>query len=138
MDHIRNARNYRALANASHSAQGTNALCGDTFSVYARVEAEIVREAAFHCECCGISMASASIMTEMVTGKAVEEVRALARDFRSLLKPQPQPREATIHGPALAIVKLIRESPSRANCARLSWATLEAALDGQAQAVLGD
>lgn len=137
MDHIRNARNYRTLSNASHFAQGMNPLCGDTFSVYARVQAGTVREAAFHCECCGISMASASIMTELVTGKTVEEVRALARNFNALLKAQAQPDETLISGAALAMVELIRESPSRQNCARLSWATLEAALDGRAQAVLG-
>jgi len=137
MDHIRNARNYRTLSDASHAAQGTNPLCGDTFSVYARVHAGRVREAAFHCECCGISMASASIMTELVTGRTVEEARALTRDFSALLKGQAQPEDSLVSGSALAIVELIRESPSRQNCARLAWATLEAALDGRPQALLG-
>ncbi len=137
MDHIRNARNYRVIADASHVAQGVNPLCGDTFSVYVRVEGGVLREAAFQCECCGISMASASIMTELVTNKSVDEVRALARDFGLLLKTQTKSEDTRISGPALAVAGLIRESSSRVNCAHLSWVTLEAALDGRAQAVLG-
>lgn len=137
MDHIKNVRNYRELGNASHSAQGINPLCGDSLSVYARVENGIVREAVFQCECCGISMASASIMTELVTDKHVDEVRTLARDFGRLLRTQARPEGTRVSGPALAIVDLIREASSRINCAQLSWATLEAALDGRPQAVLG-
>ena len=66
LDHIRNARNFRELGDANRKAQGLNPLCGDTFTVYARVEGDRVAEASFQCECCGISMASASIMTETV------------------------------------------------------------------------
>ncbi|HWQ37565.1 MAG TPA: SUF system NifU family Fe-S cluster assembly protein [Burkholderiales bacterium] len=138
MDHIKNARNYRAIADASHVARGVNPLCGDSFSVYLRLEGEIVREAAFQCECCGISMASASIMTVLVTGRAVGEVRRLAREFAALLAQRSEsslgagaPSEE-----AAAIVDLVRQSPSRLNCARLSWAALEAALDGRPQAVI--
>jgi nitrogen fixation NifU-like protein len=137
MDHIRNARNYRAIPGASHVAEGINPLCGDTFSLYVRVEGGLVREAAFQCECCGISMASASIMTELVTDRNVEEALALAREFDLLVNAQAQPEGSRLSGSALAILDLIRESPSRMNCARLSWATLEAALDGRSQAVVG-
>ena len=137
MDHIKNARNYRELGNASHAAQGINPLCGDSLWVYARVDNGVVREAVFQCECCGISMASASIMTELVTGRHVEEVRALARDFGRLLRAQARPEGTRVSGPALAIIGLIRESTSRLNCAQLSWVTLEAALEGRSQAVLG-
>jgi nitrogen fixation protein NifU and related proteins len=137
MDHIKNVRNYRSLNEASHAANGINPLCGDTFSVHARVEAGVVRDAAFQCECCGISMASASIMTELVTGRSVEQAQGLVRDFTALLKGEVTPQDAAIAGDALAIVALIRQSPSRLNCARLAWVTLEAALAGRSEAVLG-
>lgn len=137
MDHIKNARNYRPLEDASHVARGINPLCGDTFSVYVRISHEVVREAAFQCECCGISMASASIMTELVTGKTIAEVRSLVRQFTSALKAANAGDDASSLGTdAIAMIGLIRQSPSRANCARLGWMTLESALDGRAEAVL--
>jgi len=64
LDHIKNARNFHELKDANRKAHGVNPLCGDTFDVYAVVEGDRVVDAAFQCECCGISMASASIMTE--------------------------------------------------------------------------
>lgn len=138
MDHIKNARNYRPLDAASHVARGINPLCGDTFSVYVRVSHEVVREAAFQCECCGISMASASIMTELVTGRTVAEARSLVRQFISALKAANAMDDApSLSADAAAMIGLIRQSPSRANCARLGWVTLEAALDGRGEAVLG-
>jgi len=66
LDHIKNARNFHELKDANRKAHGVNPLCGDTFNVYATVEGDRVVDAGFQCECCGISMASASIMTETV------------------------------------------------------------------------
>jgi nitrogen fixation NifU-like protein len=137
MDHIKNARNYRPLDAASHRARGINPLCGDSFSVYALIADDVIREAAFQCECCGISMASASIMTELVTGRTVAEVRRLLREFTAALKAAESGDEtASLGAEAAAIIGLIRQSPSRANCARLGWVTLESALDDRAEAVL--
>lgn len=130
MDHIRNARNFRELADASHTAQGLNPLCGDTFSVYVRVEGEHVVDASFQCECCGISMASASVMTGVVKGRTVAQVQSLSRDFARLLRNDGQ--EVSLQdGGQLAVLSLIREVPSRVKCALLGWQTLEAALDGR-------
>jgi nitrogen fixation NifU-like protein len=130
MEHIKNARNFRALADASHRAQGLNPLCGDTFDVYVRVEDGRIAEASFQCECCGISMASASVMTEVVKGRAVAEVQAMSRDFARLLR-KDGPEVSLQDGGQLAVLSLIREVPSRVNCALLGWQTLEAALDGR-------
>ena len=63
LDHVRNARNYRPVPDADRRAEGVNPLCGDTFTVFLKVESGRIRDAAFQCECCGISMASASVMT---------------------------------------------------------------------------
>ena len=73
-DHNRNPRNYRPLPAASHHADGHNPLCGDQLPVYVQVEDGIVREASFVGHGCAISTASASLMTEAVKGKPVEEV----------------------------------------------------------------
>ena len=132
LDHIKNARNFGELAGANRKAHGINPLCGDTFDVYAKVEGGRVVEAAFQCECCGISMASASIMTEAVKGKTLAEARALYRRFVELLR---DPGGAGLQAGTgeMPVLELIREFPSRVNCALLGWQTLDAALDGRAE-----
>lgn len=136
LDHIKNARNFQVLADANRRAHGINPLCGDTFDVYAKVEGERVVEAAFQCECCGISMASASIMTEAVKGKTVQEARMLYRSFEKLLR-DPDAAALQADSGQMPMLELIREFPSRVNCALLGWHTLDAALEGRDSATLG-
>src|SRR6185436_663962 len=71
-----NARNFRALADATHHADGSNPLCGDELAVDVRLVDDQIEEVSFQCTCCGISMASASIMTASVQGKRVAEAKA--------------------------------------------------------------
>ena len=126
MDHIKNARNYRTLSDASHTANGINPLCGDELNVYLRVVESRIEDAAFQCTCCGISMASASIMTEAIKGKDIGEARAFGKACRALLET-PAP-EASDDSPLRAVVETIRQLPGRVRCATLPWTTLEAAL----------
>ena len=133
LDHIKNARNFHELKDANRKAHGVNPLCGDTFNVYATVEGDRVVDAAFQCECCGISMASASIMTETVKGKTVQEARTLFRSFEKLLRDPDAASSLSADAGQLPMLELIREFPSRVNCALLGWHTLDAALDGRAQ-----
>jgi len=135
LDHIKNARNYRALEKPDRQAEGVNPLCGDSFTVYVNLDGEIVREAAFQCSCCGISMASASVMTEAVRGKSVERVRALYQHFMRLLNDEEAPQTADDMG-ELAVLGVVRDFPSRRNCAALAWHTLAAALDGRTQTTI--
>ncbi|MGH8677210.1 MAG: Fe-S cluster assembly sulfur transfer protein SufU [Burkholderiales bacterium] len=137
MDHIKNARNYRVLPGATRSAEGVNPLCGDSFQVYVRIEGESISEVSFQCECCGISMASASIMTQAIKGKSVANARRAIRDFSSMIAGQRAAQPESESADALAILGVVRDFPSRLNCAWLAWVTLEAALDGRPQAVLG-
>jgi nitrogen fixation protein NifU and related proteins len=129
MDHIRNARNFRTMEDASRKAQGVNPLCGDSFTVFVRTESDYIAEASFQCECCGISMASASIMTETVRGKSLVEAKALFERFEKMLRDTGL--EAGGGGGEFAVLQLVREFPSRVNCALLGWKTLAAALDGR-------
>ncbi len=129
MDHIRNARNFRTMEDASRKAQGVNPLCGDSFTVYLRTESDRIAEASFQCECCGISMASASIMTETVRGKSLGEARSLFERFEKMLRETGA--EAGGGSGEFAVLQLVREFPSRINCALLGWKTLAAALDGR-------
>lgn len=135
MDHIKHARNYRELSAATGHADGVNALCGDNLTVFVRIEDDVLREAAFQCECCGISMASASIMTELVTGKSVAEAKHIAADLLESFSEE-HPEHDVDYGKA-AVLGIVRDFPSRRNCASLAWVTLNAALEGDEQAVLG-
>jgi len=132
LDHIKNARNYRAIEQPDRQAEGVNPLCGDSFTVYVNLDGGTVREAAFQCSCCGISMASASVMTEAVRGKSVERVRALYQHFMQLLNDEEAHETADDMG-ELAVLGVLRDFPSRRNCAALAWHTLAAALDGRTQ-----
>ncbi|HET7159524.1 MAG TPA: iron-sulfur cluster assembly scaffold protein, partial [Burkholderiales bacterium] len=75
MDHIKHARNYRVLEEANCMGEGSNPLCGDEIVLYIRIEDGYIADAAFQCSCCGISMASASIMTELARGGTVREAK---------------------------------------------------------------
>jgi nitrogen fixation NifU-like protein len=127
MDHIKNARNYCRLENANCEAEGSNPLCGDVFTVYLRMRGETIEDIGFQCSCCGISMASASIMTESVKGRNKNEAKSIFQRFsRMLAQAQPDSSSATDD---LSVLAAVREFPSRINCATLAWETLEQALD---------
>lgn len=129
MDHIKNARNYRMLDRASCQASGINPLCGDQMTIYLQLALERIEQITFQCTCCGISMASASMMTELVTGKAVPEARRLLQNFVDLTAQGATGDGAWTNQRALA--EIVRRYPVRGRCALLPWRTLEAALDGR-------
>ncbi|MCW5620934.1 MAG: SUF system NifU family Fe-S cluster assembly protein [Burkholderiales bacterium] len=136
MDHIKNARNYRELPDATRRAEGINPLCGDTFTVYLALEGDRIREAAFQCSCCGISMASASVMTGLVRERTLDEAARMVREFTRLVRQPAQAEAAEVEQDQRAILSVVRASPSRGNCAALAWHTLDAALKGQESTVL--
>lgn len=135
MDHIRNARNYRALTDASHHADGINPLCGDEMKIYIKIDQGTIRDIAFQCQCCGISMASASVMTEMLKSRKVAEAKPLVSAFVAALDGTAGMPARDTDNAQLAILQTAREMPGRRRCAVLPWITLEAALDGRPQAV---
>ena len=126
MDHIRNARNYHKLEGANREAEGSNPLCGDVITVYLKLQGDVIEDIGFQCSCCGVSMASASIMTESVKGKNKSEVKSIFQHFSRLLA-QTQPDSSSITDD-LSVLAAVREFPSRVNCATLAWETLEEAL----------
>jgi nitrogen fixation NifU-like protein len=136
MDHIRNARNYRSPDDADRQAHGSNPLCGDEVTVYLRMNGGRLDDAAFQCSCCGISMASASMMTESVTGRSAAEARSRARSMIELLKARADPAAREGDEMTSALLATVREFPARAGCALLPWITLEAALDDRPEATL--
>jgi nitrogen fixation NifU-like protein len=129
MDHIKNARNYRALDEASRVAKGMNPLCGDEVQVYVKLDGDIIRDVGFQCSCCGISMASASIMSEAITDARIEDALELQRRF---MESARAPAESAEQDPArLALLDTVQRFPARLRCALLPWVTLEAVLKGE-------
>jgi nitrogen fixation NifU-like protein len=128
MDHIKNARNYRVPDDADYSATGSNPLCGDEITVYLKMEDGRIDDVAFQCTCCGISMASASIMTEVVKGTAPAEAQVLASEFVEMLTREQSGAGDALTEDRMALLDTVRKYPSRARCAVLPWQTLESAL----------
>jgi nitrogen fixation NifU-like protein len=129
MDHIKNARNYRRLADASHEANGSNLLCGDEMLVHVRMDADEIADVGFQCTCCGISMASASIMTDLVKGRHKEEARALIRNFVAMINGRAAGHAQPISDGWSAMLDTVIRFPARARCATLAWTTLDTALE---------
>jgi nitrogen fixation protein NifU and related proteins len=125
LDHIKNARNYRKIENADREMEEFNPLCGDILNVYLRMRNEIIEDIAFQCTCCGISMASASIMTEKVKGRTKMDAHELSQKFVRLLERRGEEMTLEKENDTLAVLATIREFPSRISCATLAWKALE-------------
>jgi len=131
LDHNRSPRNFGRLEPADASAVGHNPLCGDALSVTLRLSGDRLSEMRFNGQGCAISIASASLMGEAVTGKSLSEIESLYREVHSLLTE-------TNYVPTLPLGKLmalsgVREYPVRVKCASLCWHTLHAALQPPAE-----
>jgi nitrogen fixation NifU-like protein len=135
LDHNKRPRNFRVPEGVNREARGHNPLCGDELTVYLVLEGDVVRDVGFQGSGCAISKASASLMTEAVKGKRLEEVEALFGRFQRLLTSDPTaPAEADDLG-KLAVFAGVREYPVRVKCATLAWHTVRAAAHGEAATV---
>ncbi len=125
LDHNRNPRNFQhAPPAANHVAHGYNPLCGDELSVSLRLENGIVTDIGFDGAGCAIATASASLMTESIKGKTVEEAKALFESVHEMLTQQGSAGDLG----KLQVLVGVREYPARVKCATLAWHTLQAAL----------
>ena len=138
LDHNRNPRNYpRKPEGANHTAYGFNPLCGDEFVVHLRVKDGVVQDVGFEGAGCAISTASASLMTEAVKGKSVEQAETLFADVHRLLTDE---LEQDTSDPSALLGKLsvlmgVKEFPLRVKCATLAWHTMHAAINDQQETV---
>lgn len=136
LDHNKKPRNFGKLDEVDHFAEGNNPLCGDQLKVYIKMDGDRVAQIRFEGSGCAISTASASLMTEAVVGKSLEEVEAIYQSFHELLTGDPSVVAEV--GPELgklAVFSGVREFPVRVKCATLSWHTLQAALQDPGMSV---
>ena len=132
LDHYKSPRNKREMTDAPLSCHRTNPLCGDEITVTARLDGETVAEVAFEGQGCSISQASASMMTEAVTGSSVAEAKALAVEFRGMMAGEVEPDE-DVFGELVALKGVVKY-PIRVKCAVLAWDVLQEALEGSGEA----
>lgn len=132
-DHYKKPRNFHAMPHANHVAHGHNRLCGDELTIYLHLNGDVIEEVSFHGTGCAISTASASLMTDALKNKTVEEAERLFEHFHHLLTQddaEPVPDLGKLEAMAG-----VREFPARVKCATLAWHTLQAALKDRAGSV---
>ena len=139
LDHGKNPRNLGKFDNYNKDAKGNNPLCGDNVHVYLRLnENKKVEDIAFEGHGCAISMASASIMTDMVRGKEEKEVKEIVTDFLGMIKEKDSLESNILKDDEktkLMSLSGVKQYPMRVKCATLSWHTLTSALDNSDQIV---
>lgn len=145
LDHNRQPRNRGAVEDADRAAEGFNPLCGDQIRITLRLKDGVIDEVRFEGKGCAISTASASLMSEAVRGKTIDQARALFGQFHHLLTDErpagggesesgggaDADEAATPPLGKLAAFSGVRRFPARVKCATLAWHTLAAALDAK-------
>lgn len=138
LDHGKTPRNFGKPEHVTCESNGHNPLCGDTVTIYLHLTDGIVEEAAFEGRGCAISIASASMMTEILKGKSLDEVRAMFERFHQLVTEEETAGEDSIDGEEfekLMVLAGVREFPMRVKCATLAWHTMKSALKGSGEEV---
>ncbi len=133
LDHGKNPRNLRKTDNFNKDAKGYNPLCGDKVHVYLKLnENKKVEDISFEGSGCAISMASASIMTDLVRGKEEIEVKEIVSDFLDMIKEKNELSNKILkvdEKTKLMCLSGVKKYPMRVKCATLSWHTLTSALE---------
>lgn len=126
LDHYSHPRNKGVAEPADAVREGANPLCGDEIRVSLRVRGGVVEDVRFDGKGCSISQASASMMTELVKGKRIEDARRAIDAFKGMMRGEQAPPDGLGD---LEALQGVRKFPVRVKCATLSWITLELALE---------
>ncbi len=127
LDHYRSPRNRGTLAAPDLHGEGTNPLCGDEIAIDMTLDDGVVSEVRVTGQGCSISQASASMMSEAITGRTVAEIREIAARFNALMTTDDQIVDPDRPGSVLGDLEAlqgVREFPVRIKCATLSWHTM--------------
>lgn len=136
LDHGKSPRNFRKVEDLANQAKGYNPLCGDSVQVFLEIDgAGRIQDAAFQGRGCAISIASASLMTDAIKGRTVDEAKALFDQFRHLVTAEDDHGHARDRDNLGSLIALggVRQYPSRVKCATLAWHTMVSAAAGEAK-----
>jgi len=133
LDHGKNPRNLRKTENFNKDAKGHNPLCGDKVHIFLKLnDNKKVEDISFEGQGCAISMASASIMTDLLKGKEEKEVKEIVTDFLEMIKEKDEIKTNLLkedEKTKLMCLSGVKQYPMRVKCATLSWHTLTSAID---------
>ena len=139
LEHGKNPRNLGKCKGYSHEASGYNPLCGDKVHVYLKLDnKKKVEGLTFEGDGCAISLASASIMTELVKGKSFDETKDIMSEFLKMIKSNSEIKSNYLDDDQkikLMSLSGVKQFPMRVKCATLSWHTLVSALEGKKEEV---
>ena len=132
LDHGKNPRNLRKTENFNKDAKGHNPLCGDKVHIFLKLnENKKIEDISFEGSGCAISMASASLMTDLVKEKEEKEVENLIKDFLEMIKENPELKSKNLkeeEKTKLMCLSGVKQYPMRVKCATLAWHTLTSAI----------
>lgn len=135
LDHNKNPRNYRAMDDPTRTVEGYNPLCGDHYTVFVKMDGDVITDVSFQGAGCAISKASASVMSSIVKGKTKAEAERMFETFHKLVTGEMN-GEANLDALGkLAAFAGVSEFPARVKCASLPWHTLHAAMQEQTKVV---
>ena len=133
LEHGKNPRNLGKVHEFNKDAEGHNPLCGDNVHVYLKLNGQkIVEDISFEGSGCAISMASASIMTDLIKGKNENEAKEIVEDFLGMIKENPDLKSEYLkedEKTKLMCLSGVKQYPMRVKCATLSWHTFTSAMD---------
>ena len=139
LEHGKSPRNFGKCEQYTHDAKGHNPLCGDQVHVYLKLNNEKnVDNVTFEGSGCAISIASTSIMTELVKGKSLEVAKKIVMDFLNMIKNAADIKSKDLDEDQITkIMSLsgVKEYPMRVKCATLAWHTLTSAIEGTGKEV---
>jgi nitrogen fixation NifU-like protein len=128
LDHNKTPRNFRAIKDATHKAEGYNPLCGDQVTVYVRLRDGLIEDISFQGSGCAISKASASMMTAELKGKPESDAAEMFEKVHRMLTGDEAEGGQSLG--KLAVLSGVCKFPARVKCATLAWHTLNSALKG--------
>ena len=139
LDHGKNPRNLRKTENFNKDAKGHNPLCGDKVHVYLKLnENKKLEDISFEGQGCAISMASASIMTDLLKGKEEKDVKEIVYDFLEMIKEKDEIKSKLLkedEKTKLMCLSGVKQYPMRVKCATLSWHTLTSAMNNSQEEI---
>ncbi len=126
LDHYRLPRNRGRLDHPTVTVEGVNTSCGDELTLDLEFEGDVLRRVTFQGKGCAISMASASMLTEVLEGKTIAEIERWIAGFRQFIREGKEPEGLDL-GDVTALGGVF-QLPVRVKCATLPWTTLEEGL----------
>ena len=135
LEHGKSPRNFGKCKQHTHEAKGYNPLCGDKVQIFLKLDKQKkVEDITFEGSGCAISMASTSIMTELVTGKSLESANKIISNFLDMIKNTEEMKSDELDDDQKTkIMSLsgVKQYPMRVKCATLGWHTLTSAVEGK-------